>query len=70
MDIINALFSFLMTFPSVRVIVNALLYAHHSVLGRTLEPLIINKIDSMLADAGATKTVELVDSVYKEIKDL
>jgi hypothetical protein len=59
-----------MTFPSVRVIVQALLYVHHSVLGRSLEPLIINKIDTVLAEVGATEAVQLVDSMYKEIKDL
>jgi len=70
MDVVRALFTFLMTFPSVRVIVQALLYVHHSVLGRSLEPLIINKIDTVLAEVGATEAVQLVDSMYKEIKDL
>jgi hypothetical protein len=68
MDAVSALYTFLMTFPSVRFVITALMTIHHSTLGRYLESWAVQKLNDVLPDGGPTE--KLVNELYEDVKDL
>jgi hypothetical protein len=68
MDVVRALYAFMMTFPTVRVIVTALVSLHHSSIGQYLESWAVRKLNDVLPDGSPAES--LVNEVYEEIKSL
>ena len=68
MDIINTIWSYLLSFPTIRLIVSILLAFHHSTVGKYLEGLAVQKLNDVLPDGGPAET--LVNKVYEEVKDM
>jgi len=68
MDIIIAIWSYISSFPTIRVVVSMIVAFHHSTLGKFLERWAVQKLNDVLPDGGPAET--MVNKVYEEVKDM
>jgi hypothetical protein len=68
MDVIAIIWSYLVSFPTIRFAVSVVVAFHHSTIGKYIEGWAVKKIDDLLPDGGPAET--MVNNLYKEIKDM
>jgi hypothetical protein len=68
MDIVTTIWSYLLSFPTIRLVVSIVVAFHHSTVGKYLEGWAVQKLNDVLPDGSPAET--MVNKVYQEVKDM